>query len=70
MTREERFLSTADAARVLGLTASAVRLMVRRGTLPVAARTEGGIQLLRRSDVEALRAERSERVLRRASGGR
>ena len=63
----ETFLSAADAARLLGLTASAVRLMLKRGQLPVAARTEGGIQLVRRVDVERLAAQRAER---RVSGGR
>lgn len=67
MTTDVSYLSTADAARVLGLTASAVRLMVRRGELPVAARTEGGIQLLRRPDVEALAVKRAKL---RASRGR
>jgi excisionase family DNA binding protein len=67
VTIQAQFLSTADAARVLGLTASAVRLMVRRGELPVAARTEGGIQLLRRPDLEALAAKRAKA---RASRGR
>jgi excisionase family DNA binding protein len=64
---EKTYLSTADAARVLGLTASAVRQMLRRGDLAVAAKTEGGIQLLNRRDVERLAIKRAEH---RASGGR
>jgi excisionase family DNA binding protein len=55
-----RFLSTADASRVLGVTPAAIRLMVRRGELPVAAMTEGGIHLFRRSAVEALARRRTE----------
>ncbi len=58
----DQFLSTADAARVLRLTPATVRLMVRRGLLPVAAKTEGGIHLFRRADVEALNAERAKRA--------
>lgn len=64
---EKTYLSTADAARVLGLTASAVRLMLRRGDLTVAAKTEGGIQLLNRQDVERLAIKRAARC---ANGGR
>jgi hypothetical protein len=53
------FLSVADASRILGLTPQAVRLMIRRGELPVAARTVGGIQLFRRETVEHLAEERT-----------
>ena len=55
----ETFLSVADASRILGVTPQTVRLMVRRGVLSVSARTEGGIQLFRRADVERLADERS-----------
>jgi excisionase family DNA binding protein len=56
-----RFLSTADASRVLGVTPATVRLMVRRGALPVAAMTEGGMHLFRRADVDALARRRAAR---------
>jgi excisionase family DNA binding protein len=61
----EVFLSVADASRILGITPQTVRLMIRRGTLAVTARTAGGIQLFRRDDVEHLAAER---VARRQAG--
>jgi hypothetical protein len=38
-----------------------VRLMIRRGVLPISAKTEGGIQLFRRHDVEKLASERASR---------
>lgn len=56
-----RFLSTADASRVIGVTPAAVRLMVRRGDLPVAAMTEGGMHLFRGADVVALVRRREDR---------
>ncbi len=68
-----RFLSAADAARVLGVTPAAIRAMARRGALPVSAMTEGGIHLFRRADVEALarrRAKRQQARERRGEGCR
>jgi excisionase family DNA binding protein len=59
--RSTRYLSTADASRVLGVTPAAIRLMVQRGELPVAAMTEGGIHLFERSAVETLARERAAR---------
>lgn len=64
MTSVVTFLTPAEAARLLGVTPAAVRLMVNRGELSIAATTEGGIRLFRRSDVLRL-AER-----RRATKGR
>ena len=58
--KTSRYLSTADASRVLGVTPSAVRLMVQRGELPVAAMTEGGIHLFERAAVDALARRRTE----------
>jgi predicted site-specific integrase-resolvase len=58
----EMFLSVADAARILGVTPQTVRLMVRRGTLAVEAKTVGGIQLFRSDQVERLAARRKERA--------
>jgi hypothetical protein len=63
----QEFLSSTDAARVLHLTAGAVRLLHRRGELPLAGKTVGGIALFRRADVERLAAQRKAR---RASGGK
>lgn len=50
-------LLTSDAARVLGVTADAVRDMERRGVLP-AVRTASGVRLFSRADVERLAADR------------
>ena len=58
------YLSVAEAGRVLGLTPAAVRMMERRGSLRPAARTEGGVRLFRRVDVEAL-GRRRRRTLPR-----
>ncbi len=55
------YLTSADAARTLGVTPAAVRQMERRGDLKVAARTEGGIRLFRRLDVDRLTARRAKR---------
>jgi excisionase family DNA binding protein len=57
----ESLLSVADASRILGVTPQTVRQMARQGTLPIATRTEGGIRLFRRADVEQLAAERATR---------
>jgi excisionase family DNA binding protein len=57
----ERLLSTADAARILRVTPATVRMMERRGRLPSAGRTEGGIRLFRRGDVEALARRRARK---------
>jgi DNA-binding transcriptional MerR regulator len=57
----EILLSPADASRILGLTPQGVRWMERRGALKVVARTEGGIRLFRRADVERLAADRRSR---------
>jgi hypothetical protein len=64
MAEMEMFLSVADAARILDVTPQTVRLMVRRGTLAVAAKTVGGIQLFRADQIERLAA------VRQAQGGR
>jgi excisionase family DNA binding protein len=47
----ERFLTPAEAGRLLGLTAASVRRLERVGALPAAATTEGGIRLFRRAEV-------------------
>ena len=48
----------AEAARILGVTPATVRLMESRGELP-ATRTESGVRIFDRADVERLAAERS-----------
>lgn len=55
----DRYLTTAEAGRILGLTAASVRRLERLGTLPAMATTEGGIRLFRRADVTALARERA-----------
>lgn len=62
-----RYLSTADASRVLGVTPAAVRLMVGRGDLRAAAMTEGGMHLFRRVDVDALARRRAKQGRARRS---
>lgn len=47
-----------DVARECGVTPATVKLWERAGRLP-AIRTARGVRLFRRSDVEALRAERA-----------
>jgi DNA-binding transcriptional MerR regulator len=61
MVHMERYLSKGDVAKRLGLVPATVKALVARGRLPVAARTEGGIQLFRAADVERLAAEREAR---------
>jgi excisionase family DNA binding protein len=65
----ESLLSVADASRILGVTPQTVRQMARQGTLTVATRTEGGIRLFRRVDVEHLAAERATKTRRQAEQG-
>jgi excisionase family DNA binding protein len=65
----ESLLSVADASRILGVTPQTVRLMARQGTLPLATRTEGGMRLFRRADVERLAAERAARTRPHAEQG-
>lgn len=63
----ERYLSAPEAAPVLGVTVQTVYGLVKRGELPLAATTEGGMYLLRRGDVERLAAERAKRPRRRGA---
>jgi excisionase family DNA binding protein len=53
-------MTSADAARVLGLSADMVRLLARTGRLVVAARSVGGVRLFRRSDVDELAEKRRQ----------
>jgi DNA-binding transcriptional MerR regulator len=59
MRHREAYLSTADAARLLGVTPAAVRGTARRGALPVATTTESGIRLFHRAEVAALARKRA-----------
>lgn len=60
----QTFLTPADAARILKVTPSAVRLIADRGELRIAATTESGIRLFERSDVKALAKKRAEQAER------
>lgn len=63
----ERYLSAPEAAPVLGVTVQTVYGLVRRGELPLAATTEGGMYLFRRGEVERLAAERAKQPKRRGA---
>ncbi len=61
-----RYLTTADAARILGVTPAAVRLMERQGRLPSAGRTQSSIRLFRKAEVVALAKQRARLRAHRA----
>ncbi len=63
----ERYLSAPEAASILGLSTQGVYGLIKRGELPVAATTEGGMYLFSRQAVEQLAAERAERPKRRGA---
>jgi DNA-binding transcriptional MerR regulator len=54
-------LTTGDVARRAGVSSQAVKRWARRGVLLPEGRTEGGIRLYRREDVEAFLATRAAR---------
>jgi DNA-binding transcriptional MerR regulator len=56
--RPRTLLESADAARLLDVTPTAVRAMARQGRLPVAFQTPRGGRLFQADDVLALRAQR------------
>ncbi len=60
------YLTTHDAARVLGLTTPRVRQLADTGTLPV-IRTASGWRLFARADVERLARQRAARTAARAA---
>lgn len=64
---EDELLTTADAARLLGITPATVRVHADHGRLPVAVRTQGQMRLFRREDVENFRRARDG--ARRAAQG-
>jgi hypothetical protein len=55
------YLTTAGAARLLGVTPDSVRLYAKQGQLPVAVVSESGIKLFKRDDVEQLAKCRAAR---------
>lgn len=57
--RDDDLLTTADAAKILGLSPDMVRLLARDGRLPATAASVRGLRLFLRRDVEALAAERA-----------
>jgi DNA-binding transcriptional MerR regulator len=65
----DKFLSSADASRVLNITPAAIRLMARRGELRIAAMTEGGMQLFTRADVETLAQSRLAKSAQKSGSG-
>lgn len=58
--RPDDLMTSSDAARILALSSDMVRLLARKGALPIAARTIRGVRLFRRADVERLARERAE----------
>lgn len=52
------YLTAMDASRILDIGAAQVRDLAKRGKIPVAARTVGGIRLFRREDILALVKQR------------
>jgi len=56
---EYPLLTVFDASKLLGLSPGMVRYLERSGRLS-ADRTEGGIRLFKRQDIELLAAERSK----------
>ncbi len=63
----ERYLSAPEAAPIIGVTVQTVYGLVKRGELPLAATTEGGMYLFSRQAVEKLAAERANRPKRRGA---
>jgi DNA-binding transcriptional MerR regulator len=55
-------MTTAEVGRRLDVTPATVRLMARRGELPIAVQSASGVRLFEESAVEALRARRAERT--------
>ncbi len=55
---QETYLTTGDVAKRFGVTNQYIQLLAKKGKLPVAMRTAGGIRLFRLSDIEAIAEER------------
>jgi excisionase family DNA binding protein len=58
MTNDD-FLTPADVGKLLGVAPATVRQMARQGTLPVAAKTQGGNRLFERQAVNRLLRKRA-----------
>ncbi len=56
----DELMTAGDASKILNIVPATVRLLADAGKLP-AVRTERGMRLFRREDVERLAAERSSR---------
>jgi len=54
----DKFLSAADASKILRVTPAAIRLMVNEGRIKASAETEGGIRLFSRREVERVLKKR------------
>jgi DNA-binding transcriptional MerR regulator len=52
-------IQTGTAARILGISPTAVQLLERTGKLPAALKTDRGTRLFLRADVEQLARERA-----------
>jgi excisionase family DNA binding protein len=55
------YLSTADAARLLGVTPATVRAMEQQGRLRALGRTLGGIRLFRQAEVQRVATLRASK---------
>lgn len=60
-----KYLTPGDVGRVAGVSAPAVMAMARRGRLPVAGMTAGGVHLFTLETAERYAAERAARRSRR-----
>ena len=59
-TEQSDLIQTGTAARIIGISPTAVQLLERMGKLP-ALRIDRGVRLFRRADVEQYARERDER---------
>ena len=66
--RKREWLTTAEAAKDLGLTPAGVRWHADRGKLRIAGRTRGGVRFFDPADVEQFRAERERALLATGEG--
>ena len=61
MNTEAEYVQTGEAARILQLGPDMVRYLERTGRLPAAIKTERGLRLFLRRDVELLARQREAR---------
>ena len=57
----EVYLTSGDAARILGLSQSGLDSLVAKGDVPGVARTQGGMRLFNPIDVTRVASQREER---------